>query len=90
MVTAIIRNEVKDFKAWKKVFDEDQPKIAAAGAKLLGLYTSVDNPNEVTMIYEAPAAELYDQLMSDPERQAEIERAGVIGTPTVSFLKKAD
>lgn len=88
MITAIIQHEVRDFEEWKKVFDADQPKVEKAGARLLGLYTSVKNPNDITMIYEAPNAELYDILMSDPERQEAIKRAGVIGVPVATFLKK--
>jgi hypothetical protein len=88
MITAIIQHEVRDFAEWKKVFDADQPDVEKAGAKLLGLYTSVKNPNDVTMIYEAPNAELFDILMSDPERQEAIKRAGVIGVPVATFLKK--
>jgi hypothetical protein len=88
MITAIIQTEVKDLSEWKKVFDADQPNVEKAGAKLIGVYTSVKNPNEVTMIYEAPNAEIYDTLMSDPERQEAIKRAGVIGFPVATFLNK--
>lgn len=88
MITAIIQHEVKDFTEWKKVFDADQPDVEKAGAKLLGIFTSITNPNDVTMIYEAPNAELYDTLMSDPERQEAIKRAGVIGVPVARFLNK--
>jgi len=58
--------------------------------KLLGVYTSVKNPNDVTMIFEAPDAGIYDVLMSDPNRQAEIKRGGVIGAPNATFLNKID
>lgn len=88
MVTAIIQHEVRDFAEWKKVFDADLPNVQKAGAKLLGIYSSVKNPNDVTMIFEAPNAELYDVLMSDPQRQADIKRAGVIGAPVATFLNK--
>jgi hypothetical protein len=88
MITAIIQHEVRDFAEWKKVFDADQPNVEKAGAKLLGVYTSVKNPKDVTMIYEAPNAELYDILISDPERQEAIKRAGVVGVPVATFLNK--
>ena len=88
MVTVIIQHEVKDFAAWKKVFDADLPNVEKAGAKLLGIYRSVKNPNDVTMIFDAPNVELYDTLMSDPKRQAEIQRGGVIGVPIATFLNK--
>lgn len=88
MVTAIIQHEVRDFAEWKKEFDADQPNLVNEGVRLLGLYTSVKNPNEVTMIFEAPNAELYDVMMSDPERQEAIKRGGVIGIPVATFLNK--
>ncbi|HEX6889434.1 MAG TPA: hypothetical protein VF141_02030 [Chryseolinea sp.] len=88
MVTAIIQHEVKDFAEWKKVLDADLPNVEKAGAKLIGIYRSLKNPNDVTMIFEAPNAELYDKLMSDPQRQEEIKRSGVIGAPVAKFLTK--
>ena len=88
MVTAIIQHEVENFTEWKKVFDQDVPNLVNAGVKLLGVYTSVQNPNDVTLIFEAPNAGIYDVLMSDPKRQAEIRRGGVIGTPDATFLNK--
>lgn len=88
MIVAIIQHEVGDFAEWKKVFDADQPAVKKAGAMLIGLYTSVKNTNDVTIIYEAPNAEIYDNLMSDPERQEAIKRAGVIGVPVATFLNK--
>jgi hypothetical protein len=88
MVTVILQHEVKDFAAWKKVFDEDEPGRTNVGVKLTGLYTSVKNPNDVTMIFEAPHAGVFDILMSDPERQKNIQKAGVISEPVVSILNK--
>lgn len=49
MVTVILQHEVKDFAKWKKVFDDDEPGRANEGIKLKGLYTSVENPNDVTI-----------------------------------------
>ena len=88
MITAIIQTEVKDFAKWKEIFDADQPNVEKAGARLLGVYTSVNNPNAITMIYEAPNAEIYDVLMSDPDRQKAIQDSGVIGIPVATFLNK--
>lgn len=88
MITAIIQHEVQDFVEWKKEFDADQPNLVKEGVKLLGVYTSLKNPNDVTMIFEAPNAEIYDVLMSDPQRQEAIKRGGVIGAPVATFLNK--
>ncbi len=85
MVTVIVQHEVKNFKEWKKVFDTDEPNRAKAGVKLNGLYTSLKNPNDVTMIFEAPGPEVFDKMMNDPARQADIQKAGVISAPVATI-----
>jgi len=88
MVTAIIQHEVKNFAEWKEIFDADEPNRAKAGVKLVGLYTSLKNPNDVTMIFEATDAGVYDKMMSDPKRQEDMKSAGVISAPVASFYNK--
>lgn len=88
MVTVILQHEVANFDEWKKGFDADETGRAKAGVQLKGLYTSVKNPNDVTMIFEAPGVETFNELMSDPQRQKDIEKAGVIGVPDVRILNR--
>lgn len=84
----MLQHKVQDFAAWKEVFDADESNRAKAGVKLSGLYTALDNPNDVTMIFEAPDAGIFDVMMSDPKRQEDIKKAGVISAPVVKMLKK--
>ncbi len=88
MVTVIIQHDVNNFAEWKKIFDADEPNRAKAGVNLIGLYTSVNNPNSVTMIFETPSAEIYEKIMSDPGRQEDMKKAGVISVPTATILNK--
>lgn len=88
MKTVIMQHEVKDFANWKPVFDEDETNRAKVGVKLLGLYTSVKNPNDVTMIFEAPGAEVIEAYASTPNVQEVMKKAGVISVPVISILNK--
>ena len=88
MVTVIIQHEVREFTEWKKFFDADEPGRTKAGVKLKGLYTSVKNPNDVTMVFTAPDAEVFGTMMSDPERQKTLKKAGVISAPVASILNE--
>ncbi len=88
MVTVIVQHEVKDFTAWKKVFDADEPNRSRAGVKTAGLYTSVKNPNDVTVILEAPSTESVTAMMSRPEMEETMKSAGVISAPVASILNK--
>jgi hypothetical protein len=88
MVTVIMSHEVKDFKKWKAVYDADQSNRAKAGVKDLSLYTSVKNPNDVTMIFEAPNAGVLEAYTTNPRVQEEMKEAGVISKPVSSVLNK--
>lgn len=89
MVTAIISHEVKNYSDWRKIFDGDEVNRAKAGLKITGVYQSVENPNMLTMIGEAPSVEVAAAYMQKPELKAAMEMAGVISMPEVKFLKKS-
>ncbi|MEH6765497.1 MAG: DUF3764 family protein [Aequorivita antarctica] len=88
MITVIMQHEVKDFSQWKVSFDADEPNRSKVGVKQLGVYTSVKNPNDVTMIFEAPSVEVLETFTSDPRLQQEMQNAGVISVPVTTVLKK--
>ncbi len=88
MVIVMLQHEVKDFAAWKVIFDGDEPGRAQAGVKLMGLYTAYENPNDVTMLFEVPKVETFDEAISDPQRQADMMKAGVTSAPVVKMFNK--
>jgi len=88
MVTVIISHEIKNYSDWRKVFDADEVNRSKAGFKSTTVYHSVDNPNKITVIGEAPSLEAFNGFMANPELKAEMEKGGVIGMPDVKILNK--
>ena len=88
MKTIIVQHEVKDYAKWKPVFDGDEPNRVKAGFKQLGLYTSVKNPNDVTMIFEVSDPDAINAYMNDSRLQEVMKGGGVITTPAISVLNK--
>jgi hypothetical protein len=88
MKTVIVSHEVKNYSAWRKVYDADEVNRSKAGFKTIGEYQSVDNPNLVTIIGETPSAEAIMKFMSNPELKVAMEQGGVIGQPDVKILSK--
>lgn len=89
-VTMVISHEVKDYATWRKGFDADKPNRDKGGINIIGVYSSVDNPNMVTVIGEAPSAEAAKGMTSSPELKAAMERAGVISKPEFKILSFRD
>ena len=88
MITVILSHEVKDYSTWRKVYDEDEINRSKAGINLTGVFESVDNPNMITMIGEAPSAEAIKNFMSNPVLKAAMEQGGVISKPEVKLIRK--
>jgi hypothetical protein len=87
-VTVMISHEVKDYDVWKKGFDGDEVNRTKAGFKMVALYRSVQNPNIITGVLEAPSAEAVQQFLNNPELKAGMEKAGVISAPDIKILNK--
>jgi hypothetical protein len=81
-----ITHEVKNFEEWKKGFDADESNRASMGVKITGVYTSIENPNLVTVMSEVPSVESAKGFLSNPELKAIMEKAGVISTPEIKLL----
>ena len=89
MVTVIIEHEVKDFDEWKPVFDADEANRSKAGLENKGLYKSVKNANDVTMIFEvSDPGGVVDSYMNNPRLREDMKKAGVVSAPQVSVLEK--
>jgi hypothetical protein len=89
MSIVVLNHKVKDFKTWKSFFDADAERRSNAGLKQIYLANRADDPNEVQIAFETNDVAKAQQMMSDPDLHAYMEKAGVIGRPTVTVLNKA-
>ena len=88
MKTVFVTHEVKDYSSWRKVFDADEENRSKAGFHITGVYRSVDNPNLITAVGEAPSLESIKNFMSNPDLKVAMEQGGVIGIPEVKILNR--
>jgi hypothetical protein len=82
MAQIFIQHEVADYDAWRPIFDSDKPGREAAGVSEVAVLRDVDNPNSVWMVFEGDPS-IVEPMMSDPERGAKMQAAGVLGPPQV-------
>ena len=85
-VVVIITHEVKEYNAWRKGYDADEPNRKQAEFKVSGVYADVSNPNMVTIIGEFPSAAAADAFSTSPKLKEVMEKAGVVGKPEVKVL----
>lgn len=90
MPSVLVRHKVKDYAAWKAVFDEHGIARRANGSQGDRLFRSAADPNEVLILLEwddLDRARLFAD--SDDLREA-MDRAGVTDQPDIWFLEDAD
>jgi quinol monooxygenase YgiN len=85
-VVVIVTHEVKDYTAWRKGFDADEPNRKQAGFKVSGVFADVGKPNLVSIIGEFPSAAAAKAFTTSPKLKEVMEKAGVIGKPDVKVL----
>ena len=86
----IVQHKVRDYDAWKPVFDEHGEVRRRHGATGHQLYRGADDPNEITVISHFPSKEQADAFASDPSLREAMERGGVISEPRVTWVEETE
>ena len=78
MAVLVAEYRVKDFAAFRDVFDSFGATRVERGATGHRLLRSTDDPDVVTVVMEFPSTGAARAFAADPERLQALDRAGVI------------
>jgi hypothetical protein len=81
-----VRHRVADFNRWKVVYDEHAAVRKEHGATRCTVTRNLDDPNDVTVVTWFPDRASADAFAADPSLPEAMGRAGVEGTPDITFL----
>ena len=87
-VTVVITHEVKDYAAWRTVYDADDLNRTKAGFKNPEVFRDAKKPNWVSVIGEFSSPEAAESFMSNPKLKEIMGRGGVLGKPEIMILTK--
>ena len=86
----MVQHTVRDFDAWKRVFDEHESVRRQHGATGHELYRGADDPNAVTVVNHFPSREQAEAFATDPSLKEAMERGGVVSEPRVSWVEESE
>ena len=86
----IVQHTVRDYDAWKTVFDEHESVRRRHGATGHTVYRSADDPNEVIVINHFPTREQAEAFAQDPSLGEAMARGGVTGEPRITWAEEAE
>jgi hypothetical protein len=82
---AIINFKVKDYDAWKKVFDSDKQERMNAGITDRAIGQYIDDPHMVSLVMVIADMKKATDFMHTKELKHRMDSAGVVGAPDVFF-----
>ena len=90
MPTLVVRHRVRDYDAWKPVFDEHEAVRRDHGARGHRVFRSLEDPNDVYVAVDFESESELRGFVGDPSLREAMERAGVEGEPNIGVLERAD
>ncbi len=82
----LIRHKVKDFSAWKPIYDGNLSMRKEYGITEKYLTHSDSDSNEVILLFEAKDLERAKVFAESDDLHKVMEKAGVIGKPDIIYL----
>ena len=84
----IATHPVRDFDAWKAIFDQFEPIRKEAGERSAVVLRHADDPNMVTIINTWDSIEAPQAFLNREELKAGMAVAGVTAPPTIIFANE--
>jgi hypothetical protein len=78
MTYLLCRNRVADLSGWKAVFSSHAEVHRNAGLRLMHLWRSVGEPNNVFFVFEVVSMEKAQEFISNPDAAKAGEASGVL------------
>jgi hypothetical protein len=85
----MVRHRVKDYPAWRAVYDEFDETRKSLGTLDQAVYVNVEDPQDVTVTHDYADLETAKAFTVSTELRETMQRAGVEGQPEVWFVNPA-
>ena len=88
MASMLVQHKVHDFATWKMVFDSVQDFRTSSGEKTHHIFRDAGDQNSLTLLFGWDSIENAQKFAHSAELRAAMEKAGVAGPPTITFLNE--
>jgi quinol monooxygenase YgiN len=89
-VTVAVHHRVRDYDAWKTVFDDHESIRRSHGQIEHRLYHAWGDPLQIVVHNDFPSVEAAEAFGNDPSLPEAMARGGVEGEPGIGFVELAE
>ncbi len=84
-VLAVVSHSVKDYAAWRVVYDSFEPARRKAGVTGAEVFHDPKDPNMMIIIHRFPTVDDAQAFLADPALKDTMMKGGVTAPPTVTI-----
>lgn len=84
----LVQHKVKDYAAWKKVYDSVKELRTSSGELSDQIFRDSSDPNKITLLFKWNSLANAQKFAHSPELKAAMEKGGVEGAPNVTLLNE--
>jgi hypothetical protein len=85
MAVLIIRHPVRDYAAWRPVYDAHEAARTAAGLTNGRVFRSTEDPNDILLLFDIADRRRAEEFGRSGDLKEAMQRAGVVGQPEIRF-----
>lgn len=89
MATTVVLHHVKDYQAWRQVYDSVATIQKAGGVVAESVYQGKGDPNSVLILHRFATMDAAETFFANPELREAMQRGGVEGAPRIEFFEEA-
>ena len=89
MATTVVLHHVKDYQAWRQVYDSVANIQKAGGVIAESVYQGKGDPNTVLVLHRFATMDAAETFFANPELREAMQRGGVEGAPRIEFFEEA-
>ena len=90
MVTMFAKHTVKDFDAWKRVYDDFTPIRKKMGVTGASVHRDANSPNNLTITHTFKGLDAATAFAQSNDLKSAMMKAGVVGAPDIWFAEDVE
>jgi len=87
MTVLIIRHPVRDYAAWRPVYDAHEAARRAAGLTNGRVFRSAEDPNDILIMLNMADRRRAEEFGQSGDLREAMQRSGVVGQPEIRFAE---
>ena len=86
MALMLIHHRVKDYDAWRPLYDAHENSRASAGITNGRVFRRAEDPNDLVILFDAADVAKARSWTTSEDLKSAMQKAGVLRPPTIHFM----